>query len=109
MSDDVGEGASNLLCLWVVENDQPDENEESCRETRADTQQQQEEMMGSMLPALPCYFQGILPARSCSCRRGSPHASRESLGWDMPWADSVPLPLLRSGILGGKPPPVERT
>jgi len=36
MSDDVGEGASGLLHLRVVEDDQPDEYEGSCGERKVD-------------------------------------------------------------------------
>lgn len=49
MSDDVGEGTSGLPGLWVVEDNQPDEYEDSCRERKTNTQQQQE-TVGSILP-----------------------------------------------------------
>lgn len=77
MSDDVGEGANGFLCLWVVEDNQPDEYEDSCRERKADTQQL--EMVGSiqlgccwLFPATSRVFPQLAPAPA----GGSPHASR---------------------------------
>ena len=112
VSDDVGEGSSGLLRLWVVEDDQPDEYEDSCRERKTNTQQQQQEMVGSVLlgccqhsSAASSGFPQLAPAPA----GGSPQASGDPFGWDMPWVDNVPVPLLRNGFLGGKPPPLEWT
>lgn len=75
--DDVGEGASGLLRLRVVKNDQPDEYENSCRERKAETQQQQE-MVGDILPGccwhLPTASRELLQLTPAPAG-GSPHAS----------------------------------
>lgn len=111
VSDDVGEGPSGLLRLRVVEDNQPDEYENSCRKRKADTQQkQQEEVMGSILPGCRRDFHGAsrgFPQLAPAPAGGSPRSSGEPFGWDMPWVDNVPFPLLRNGFLGGKSPPVE--
>lgn len=77
MFDDVGKGASGLLRLWVVESNQPDEYENSCRERKAETQQQQD-MMGNILPGCCWHFPAAsreLPQLIPAPAGGSPYAS----------------------------------
>lgn len=87
MSDDVGEGTSGLLCLRVVEDNQPDEYEDSCRERKTNTQQQQE--TGKYLaftwevPGQDAHDTSLpLPGDSLSSLL-SPPPSGEPFGWDM--------------------------